>query len=254
MPNRTVTSREYKLILNTDRFQDFEQGEADFWSLASMILQRKSAAYSVPYSIVRSDDGPEIRNRTTQYLDTEDHSLRRLGWTVRLREESGKYKLTLKTRNADRYVSSSNDLTGVHSNPKKVETKFEEDILPPFVSQFAYSTSIKLKKEPRIKVIGDLVEHFPGLKDQSLPLDRQMMVVNDFTAHETARWVGRAVPDGEEGHDIRACLTCWRQFGATHHPAYGDKRNMAKNTKHIAHLVGGTKIDTSWAHHQGKGL
>ena len=99
----------------------------------------------------------EERVRRTWYLDTPGLDFRRRQFVLRVREEEdeGKkeFKVTLKYRAPDRYISASQDL----SSTKKGKHKFEEDILPPFTSKFSQSMAVKRKKEPNLGHVDQVV-------------------------------------------------------------------------------------------------
>jgi hypothetical protein len=46
MANRPVTSREYKLMLNTDRFQDRSRGTEVFFDLLSFLIKKEGVRSS----------------------------------------------------------------------------------------------------------------------------------------------------------------------------------------------------------------
>ena len=196
--NVPVTSREYKLILNADRFQDFESGEDAFWHLVEFLVAKSGG------EIVERQN--EVKFRKTWYLDTPDFALRRQGWVTRLRKEKKKFKLTLKVRNPDRYVSAGKDLS-VETEGDSFKTKFEEDIIPQFSSKFAHSSSIKFKKQPELTNVKHLVSIFPGLKELQLAGKTPLQTVNEFVAHESAFWSGKVRFGG--GLTIKACLSAW---------------------------------------------
>jgi uncharacterized protein YjbK len=66
--------------------------------------------------------------RRTWYLDTPGLDLQRHHYALRVREEEDegkkRFKVTLKYRAPDRYLSASQDL----SSTEKAKHKFEEDI------------------------------------------------------------------------------------------------------------------------------
>lgn len=153
--NHPVTSREYKLILNVDRFKDREQGAQIFYGLVEVLIKKTGG------TIVEKQNNEEEKRRTS-YLDTPDLTLRQHGFALRLREEAkdNEFQINLKYREPDRYISAAQDLSG----PQAGKTKFEEDILPPFVSKFAYSTSIKTDAKPDLSSMEKAIAIFPGLK------------------------------------------------------------------------------------------
>ena len=198
MKNQTITSREYKLILNSDRFQDLETGLEAFWHIVGFTVDKSGGQV-----VERQDD---VWHRTTWYLDVPNHVLHKNGWIVRVRKQEQEYKLTLKVRSSDRYLASSSNV-GPGKAVKKSKRKFEEDVLPPFVSKFSHSTSVKFIERPKLSKVKDLAEYFPGIKTLGMRGSEKLGIVNQFKAHETCRWMGKAKIDN--GHEIKACLNFW---------------------------------------------
>src|SRR5262245_52134754 len=118
--NHPVTSREYKVMLNSHRFKDKDQGAAEFLELIAFLITKEGGA------VIKRQN--EEERRQTSYLDTPQFALRQNGFSLRLREAAGGVQVNLKYRDADRYLSASKDLTA--SSDGKI--KFEEDIVPPF--------------------------------------------------------------------------------------------------------------------------
>src|SRR6201988_1535974 len=97
--NLPVTSREYKVMLNSDRFQDRNKGAERFLSLIDFLVRKQGGA------IVEKQNKEE--RRQTSYLDTPQFALRQSGFALRLREEANAFQLNLKYRGADRYLSAA---------------------------------------------------------------------------------------------------------------------------------------------------
>lgn len=197
--NRPVTSREYKLMLQVDRFADRDRGTKGLWRLVDFLADRNGG------KAVLEDKKPE--ERRTWYLDTSELSLRRRGWVVRVRKETDegkdRYKVTLKYRAADRYLSAARDL----SCTRKADLKFEEDIIPPFASKFSHSAATKFKSEPEFTKFKDLVDLFPGLKSIGVTGNPKINPVRSFRAHEIAHKIG--LLDFPSRTKVKACLSFW---------------------------------------------
>jgi len=125
--NLPVTSREYKLMLNTDRFRDRDEGSEQFLNLIDFLIRQQGG------TVIERQNNEE--HRRTSYLDTPQFALRQSGLALRLREEAKGFQINLKYRSPDRYMSAAQNVSS--SKPGKI--KFEEDILPPFVSKFSHS-------------------------------------------------------------------------------------------------------------------
>jgi hypothetical protein len=188
--NRPITSREYKLALNVDRFADRVEGARRFWKLLAFLAPQAGF-------VVYCEQDKEMR-RDTWYLETPGFDLQGHGFNLRVRselDEAGKpgYKITLKYRNADRYVSTSQDVSCPQA--KKKDFKFEEDILPPFMSKFSHSASLEVDELPPLTTVSEAAKLFPGLDGLGIPGVTPLVKANDFTAHEVVRWIGQLVPD-----------------------------------------------------------
>ncbi|MEZ4866967.1 MAG: hypothetical protein R3C14_36935 [Caldilineaceae bacterium] len=188
--NRPITSREYKLMLNTERFRDRRAGAALFWKLLTFLVENQGN------TVLPTSDDPDQdveKRRVTYYLDTPDYALRRADLTLRIRQETaGKkpYKTTLKARAPDRYTAAGFDLSCTQK-VKADDNKFEEDVLPPFMSRFAASVSLKTEKSLQLETIGDLAELFAGIGQLDLAKTMPLRVVNGFHAHEVLHYLGK---------------------------------------------------------------
>lgn len=197
--NHPVTSREYKLMLNVDRFQDREKGCGVFFRLLDFLITKKENG-----NIIKRQD--EEEKRLTSYLDTPELALRQQGFALRLREEAKAedgFQINLKYRASDRYISAAQDL----SSPQAGKAKFEEDILPPFFSKFSNSTSVKTNKNPGLDNIEKVTALFPGLKHLDFGGQGVVKTVNDFKAVEVVRKLCKF--QFGELIEIKASLSFW---------------------------------------------
>ena len=172
--NLPVTSREYKLMLNSDRFGDRVEGAERFFKLIDTLIRKQDGSI---------EKQTKEERRHTSYLDTPHFALRQNGFSLRLREEANDFQINLKYRGSDRYISAAQDLSA--SQPGKI--KFEEDILPPFVSKFSHSNSVTTATKPRFETIKDVVSLFPGIARLDIDEDTP---VKPLTTSESLRWSG----------------------------------------------------------------
>jgi len=189
--NRPITSREYKLLLNTERFRERKEGAKLFWRMLEFLV-RNQGNEPIP-DAADPDKNTELR-RTTWYLDTPGYELHRSDITLRVRDEAGekkRYKITLKYRMPDRYTAAGCDPAPDPDKAKKYDIKFEEDVIPPFISKFSYSASFKTDELPHMKMLGDVVELFPGLASQGIHAKTPILVVNGFRACEVMHYIGK---------------------------------------------------------------
>src|SRR5215831_335229 len=137
--NLPVTSREYKLMLNVDRFSDRAQGAEAFFRLIEFLIKKEGGNIT--------EKQAKEEKRLTSYIDTTEMAFHHHGFSLRLREEaktSAEFQINLKYRATDRYISAAQDV----SSTQAATMKFEEDVLPPFVSKFSHSSSIKTNVLP----------------------------------------------------------------------------------------------------------
>jgi hypothetical protein len=196
--NRRITSREYKLMLNVDRFRDRRQASQEFLGLLDFLVGKEGG------SIVEEQDEEEVRK--ISYLDTPEGALHQQGVALRLREEGDdteRFQVNLKYRDPDRYVSAAQDV----SSPQADKTKFEEDILPPFTSRFSHSTSIESDTLPELGSMGKVMDLFPGLRVHDIDGDAAVKTVNDFEALEVVRKLCKL--EFGEPPTIKASLSFW---------------------------------------------
>ena len=109
--NRPITSREYKLMLNTERFRDRRAGAGLFWKLLTFLVENQGNEVISDQVDHLEKDAEKIR--TTWYLDTPGYELQRANITLRVREEPGAknpFKVTLKFRAPDRYTAAGCDV------------------------------------------------------------------------------------------------------------------------------------------------
>lgn len=207
--NQPVTSREYKLMLNTDRFNDRIKGSKTFFDLIEFLIKKEGG------TIVEKQDKEE--RRQTSYLDTPQFALRQNGFSLRLREEAAtRFQINLKYRAADRYLSAAQDL----SSSKAGKVKFEEDILPPFTSKFSHSNSVETPEMPQLKTMKEVTTLFPGLASLNIDEDTPIKTANDFKALEIVRKLCKF--QFGESDVVKASLSFWYLQGDTDWPLVGE--------------------------------
>ena len=82
--NRPISSREYKLMLNTERFRDRRAGASLFWKLLGFLVENQGNEVVPDFADPEKD---VEKTRTTWYLDTPGYELQRANITLRLRDE-----------------------------------------------------------------------------------------------------------------------------------------------------------------------
>ena len=203
--NRSLDSREFKLILKPKIFQDLNEGIKKVQKIIDKEVDMLNGKF-------KPDSDLKQKFRRTYYLDTPNFRLKSKNFFLRVREdkESNKCDITLKCRHPDRYISASYDLS---SSMKKSTIKFEEDIIAPHVSKFSISVNFEEYQEPEINNLEKLKTIFPGLHTQDLG-DGILEKVNKFEAKEISVKLGKISynnnnKDGEDDDEIKTFLNLW---------------------------------------------
>lgn len=200
--NRPVVAREYKLILNHLEFTERENGIERFTNSIKTRLDVLAASGNKAQFIENRDD----KTRKVWYLDTNDFKIRDSDFLLRIRmKKDGDYETSLKCRTPDRYIAASYNLS---SDRQKIKSKFEEDIITPFASNFSLSASFETKNAPLIESMGDLVSIFPGLGVLNIDTDENLDKVNGFEAREISCEIGN-IDFGKKMSAAETSLEFW---------------------------------------------
>lgn len=148
-----VTSREYKVMLRAARFDGAEaevrQVIDDFWSQVGAALAGMDIPVEGSFSQVKA-------RRLIRFFDTDEHAINADQYIVREREDidTGDREVTLKFRHPDRYVAADRRMDAADDQDAK--TKFEEDVKPPFVSVYSFSTTQPLQSGSVLAQVQDV--------------------------------------------------------------------------------------------------
>lgn len=199
--NPDVISREYKLMLDRTEFQfNTEAADVDaFLDDAEVAIEA-----AIGRSVTGSDSLDKVR--TVKFYDTAGScTLDNLGYSFRERIESGDSEVTLKFRDADRYISDFEDLSASSSS---ADTKLEEDIginaVSAFVSGYGHSTSIDNTRT--INDFQDINDQFPGFDaDYGFSNSLALNLVGNLTISERV-YEGRVIDLGSIDAEISVSL------------------------------------------------
>lgn len=191
-------------MLTSHRFKDREHGAEEFLDLIAFLITKEGG------TVVEKQNKEE--RRQTFYLDTPQFALRQNGFSLRVREEEDGFQINLKYRDADRYVSASKDLSA--STEGKI--KFEEDIIPPFISKFSHSNSIEKTVMPHLQLMKDVTSLFPGLKKLDVDENTPVKIANNFKAIEVTRKLCKFQFENTE--TLKASLSFWYLLNEKHWP------------------------------------
>jgi hypothetical protein len=212
MARLDVKSREYKVMLLPDAFAGSEaevrRATDRFWAEVGKALEQHDIPTEGAFDEVKA-------HRRIKFFDTEAHGFNasRYVFRERIDVDSGGREVTLKYRHPDRYVASDRDMDA--KVEREVETKFEEDIKPPFVSVFSYSTSVGVDADTDISKVKDVVELFPGLKGElrDVEADGELTLVRVFCARELVL-VGAFLLLGRRDIEAKCAMVIWHDAQA----------------------------------------
>ncbi|HEX6746260.1 MAG TPA: hypothetical protein VF092_03015 [Longimicrobium sp.] len=201
MPTSEINSREYKLLLSTTRFHNRDDASKEWMGLVARVIERAGGtrlsqqevenekASGKPEPPDKLDDADfDEKRRSTSFLDTRDNGFRNQGWILRVRQKKkDKLDLTVKFRSPDRLLAASKDASATQDG----DQKFEEDIVPPFTSQYSRSNTLKDQKEEMLpKTVGEAAALFPALQDLKILGETELVRVDDLVVTEVVRHVG----------------------------------------------------------------
>ncbi|HET7463921.1 MAG TPA: hypothetical protein VFJ82_21880 [Longimicrobium sp.] len=198
-----ITSREYKLLLSTTRFRE-RDSVADEWlelvkraigrAGATLLSQKELEEEQAKAKGKKPDEWPGKqpeawieKERETSFLDTRDDSLRNQGWILRLRRKGKGTDVTVKFRCPDRLLSALKDA----SSPEGGKQKFEEDVVPPFGSQYSRSNTLEDRPDGALpKTVAEAASLFPTLGTLGIIAQTPLETVGGLVVNEIARRVG----------------------------------------------------------------
>lgn len=156
MTRQLVGSRDYKVMLRPEKFAgtgDESRWAVDaFWTDMRRILEGLDIPTEGAFAEVKA-------HRRIRFFDTAERSLNGQRYIFRegIDVEREERQVTLKSRHADRYVAQDRDMDP-RSKGDDAETKFEEDVKPPFVSVLSYSTSVTVDPTREFQKVDDIAE------------------------------------------------------------------------------------------------
>jgi hypothetical protein len=230
MNNQRVSRREYKVILEAEKFtgkeQELLQAADKFWS---------NLKKAISVFVVGADGRLNNiqKGQTIRFYDTDTCRLHRNDYIFRERSDIGgqKREVTLKFRHPDRYIAQDRNMDTKDSN--KGETKFEEDIKRPFLTLYSFSTTLEIASSKNLNKMKDLVGLFPDLENklEHYNKDEQIDRVGNFTAIELVITGGNLQISKSPKVESECVLVVWYDNDGDHEEPvvvefsfrYGDK-------------------------------
>ena len=75
----TLNSSEYKLLLNNEKFNDYEAGFKNYWSIVKTVANNNN----IP--ILENKNPFKLKHKEVSFFDTENLDLRKYGFLIRQR-------------------------------------------------------------------------------------------------------------------------------------------------------------------------
>ncbi len=218
MAKPSVTSREYKVLLNPQNFS--------YGTEMTNVNQYFTAAKSAIQTAINRDVTGSLsfdKTRQVKFYDTQGSCpLNNLGYMFRERIENGASEVTLKYRGYDHYIADFEDLS---SSVAQAETKLEDDISIKPDQDFVVIAS-KSTSAPNTRTLNDFQDIqvlFPGFAaNYSYSASQALNVVGGLTVNER-EYDGASIDLGEFDADVS--LTLWYN---TSSPVSGTKPVVAE--------------------------
>ncbi|MBJ9952009.1 MULTISPECIES: hypothetical protein [unclassified Acinetobacter] len=196
-----VTSREYKLLLQADKFSYANES-------ADVNTYMQQAKNIIAQQINRTVSGSMVldKQRQIRFYDSPSSCLlNNMGYSFRERIENGASEVTLKFRSFDHYLSNFADLSSPTTGAK---TKLEDDITQTATQGFLVGSS-KSTTVPNTRTINkflDIHTHFPKFKETFGISDNQVLSqVGGLTIYERS-YRGVSIDLGEFDADVDMSL------------------------------------------------
>lgn len=189
-------------MLNPSEFLDLEKG----MNKASDITRRLVEQQGGVFKEKRKD-----KKRKVWYLDTRNHDIKNNNFLLRVRKEKqDEYKITLKSRHPDRYVAGLYNLSKPLGKDNIIldEFKFQEDIMPKFVSKFSASADLETNEKPEFDTYGHLLSLYPHLDDLGIASTEKLTKVNEFEVHEISCDLG-GMKFGDDNDKAKVQIGLW---------------------------------------------
>jgi hypothetical protein len=189
MSQKKVVSREYKMML---RARLFTGDEPQLLKTASKFSE--DLTHLIRHVVLDMDgDLAEVHHRRIiMFYDTQQQILHSNYYIFRERDDihSGAREVTLKFRHPDRYLAQHRNMKVRNHRIKKskdhashVNMKFEEDIKPPFLSFYSFSTTHQIPGAKTFHTMKDIAALYDDLQES----------INHDSANEEITIVGSPV-------------------------------------------------------------
>jgi hypothetical protein len=208
-----LNSSEYKLLLNNEKFDDYEAGFKNYWSIVKTVANNNN----VP--VLENENPYELKHKEVSFFDTKNMDLRKSGFLIRQKvgykddHKKPGFEFGVKYRGSNPKDALSVDLTLAEGyTPKYNKIELESDVVYNAISnggrdiKYSVSNSIKLEKSPEM-TLGAFVEIYPALGAIDVSPSTSLHLVAGVSADEWMVIPGRL--DFGDGLFGRVDMTIW---------------------------------------------
>ena len=185
-----LSSSEYKLLLNNEKFNDYEAGFKNYWSIVKTVANNNN----IP--ILENENPYKLKHKEVSFFDTENLDLRKYGFLIRQRvnykgnNKKPGVEFTVKYRQSNLKEALSVDLMLTEGYlPKDDTIELESDIVYNAISnggrdiKYSVSNSVKLDSAPEM-TLGAFSKMYSSLGALGLSPSAPLYLVGGVFADE----------------------------------------------------------------------
>ena len=208
-----LNSSEYKLLLNNKKFDDYEAGFKNYWSIVKTVANNNN----VP--VLENENPYKLKHKEVSFFDTKNLDLRKSGFLIRQKvgykddHKKPGFEFGVKYRRSNPKDALSVDLTLAEGyTPKYDKIELESDVVYNAISnggrdiKYSVSNSIKLEKSPEM-TLGAFVKIYPALGALDVSPSTSLHLVAGVSADEWMVVPGKL--DFGDGLFGRVDMTIW---------------------------------------------
>ncbi len=208
-----LNSSEYKLLLNNEKFDDYETGFKNYWSIVKTVANNNN----IP--VLENENPYELKHKEVSFFDTKNLDLRKSGFLIRQKvgykddHKKPGFEFGVKYRQSNPKDALSVDLTLAQGyTPKYDKIELESDVVYNAISngerdiKYSVSNSIKLERAPEM-TLGAFTKIYPSLGALDLSPSASLHLVGGVSADEWMVVPGKL--DFGDGLFGRVDMTIW---------------------------------------------
>ena len=208
-----LNSSEYKLLLNNEKFDDYETGFKNYWSIVKTVANNNN----IP--VLENENPYKLKHKEVSFFDTKNLDLRKSGFLIRQKvgykddHKKPGFEFGVKYGQSNPKDALSVDLTLAEGyTPKYDKIELESDVVYNAISnggrdiKYSVSNSIKLDRAPEM-TLGAFVKIYPALGALDVSPSTSLHLVGGVFAEEWMVVPGKL--DFGDGLFGRVDMTIW---------------------------------------------